>query len=174
MDRCVASTADRSFHLFAIAGRRGPSAPRIRRLLAHGARCGRGLDRERKDPWRAARHRRGFRSGQHGKRKAWLAPTESFFGWQLLRLTLTAAARAIQRARSKARGQRRFACSTHAWTRSAHRSAALARAVRKPSRPRAWPPAHRNQLRRRLRASTRGGSAVCDSPMREVQDSGIR
>ena len=30
-----------------------------------------------------------------GKRKAWLAPDESFFGWQLLRLALTEAARTI-------------------------------------------------------------------------------
>jgi Rnl2 family RNA ligase len=33
-----------------------------------------------------------------GKRKAWLAPGESFFGWQLLRVALTAAARAIHAA----------------------------------------------------------------------------
>jgi Rnl2 family RNA ligase len=33
-----------------------------------------------------------------GKRKAWLAPDEPFFGWQLLAAELTAAARAIARA----------------------------------------------------------------------------
>lgn len=33
-----------------------------------------------------------------GKRKAWLAPNESFFGWQLLRVALTAAARSIHAA----------------------------------------------------------------------------